>query len=74
MFDRLAVKYSTYAETPVHVSVSMSVLSIATNIIRILRNMCTGCPANQATVLHSGIIRSVLGYRDHFHTVDCRFV
>ena len=74
MFDCLAVKYSTYAETPVHVSVSMSVLSIAANIMRILRNMCTGCPANQAVVLHSGIIRSVFGYCNHSHMIDCRFV
>lgn len=71
MFDSLAVKYSTYAETPVHVSVSMSVLSIATNIIRILRNMCTDCPANQAVVLHSGIIRSVLMNIHHAYTIDC---
>lgn len=55
----VAVQYSSYADTPVNVTVSMGILSIATNILRILRNMCSQSPSNQQVVLSSGMIRCV---------------
>ena len=55
-----AVQYSSYADTPVNVTVSMGILSIATNILRILRNMCSHSPSNQQVVFSSGMIRCVV--------------
>ena len=62
----LAVQFSTYAETPVNVTVSMSVLSVATNIVRILRNICSGSKQNKQVVVSKGIIRCV-GVLVRFH-------
>ena len=62
----LAVQFSTYAETPVNVTVSMSVLSVATNIVRILRNICSGSKQNKQVVMSKGIIRCV-GVLVRFH-------
>ena len=56
-----AVQFSTYAETPVNVTVSMSVLSVATNIVRILRNICSGSKQNKQVVMSKGIIRCIAG-------------
>ena len=48
---RLAVQFSTYADTPVNVTVSMSILSVATNLARILRNICSNNEQNQSLIL-----------------------
>lgn len=59
-YSTTAVQYSSYADTPVNVTVSMGILSIATNILRILRNMCSHSPSNQQVVFSSGMIRCVV--------------
>ena len=59
----LALRDKSHADTPADVSVSMNVLSIATNLARILRNMCTNNSRNQDTVISHGIhiiVRAVM--------------
>lgn len=51
----LAVQFSTYADTPVNVTVSMSILSVATNLARILRNICSNNKENQSLILSHDI-------------------
>ena len=61
-FD-LALRDKSHADTPADVSVSMNVLSIATNLARVLRNMCTNNSRNQDTVISHGIhiiVRAVM--------------
>lgn len=55
-----SVQFSENAETPVNVTVSMSILSVATNLTRILRNMCSDNRENQSLVLTHGIPHSVI--------------
>lgn len=54
MFN-LALKDKSHTDTPVDVSVSMNVLSVASNLARILRNMCTNNHRNQDSVISHGI-------------------
>ena len=58
----LAVQFSTYADTPVNVTVSMSILSVATNLARILRNVCSNNEENQSLILHHDIPHFVVKF------------
>lgn len=49
-------------DMPIQVNVSQDVLSVATNIVRMLRNLCCNNKSNQMTIVDSHLLPMVLQF------------
>lgn len=58
-YYNIAIQSPEFESTPVEVPVSSSVLSISTNITRILRNLCCNNHNNQSIVVNTHVLYHV---------------